>query len=1432
MRLFLSLFGRWVWGDGKNPPRDAAGWLAAMGFLFWALSPSPQAATYTWTQTNGGTYNWTDSGNWDIGGFPDAAGDVVVMTNRLGGKVILQVGGTYTLGTLILGSPFVSNYNYTLISNGPGSLIFSNPSGPALIWKPQGVSGVADYFALPITLGTNLIVTNQTGGGIEFNDVIREISPQSVDIVSANASGYVVFRQTNTFTGGAWLRAGATIVGANGQGATNNPTSGPLGSGTIHLVGGNMRSTTYMPNVVVINSVVFESNVAFPSSSNESTLTLAGSVTLSNGNRALTVDIGAVAPSAGLRITGPLGEAGGACGLIMNGGGNLWLTASNTYSGGTLISSGTLWVSNDLGESNVFGLGSGEVTNNSVLVLTATNGHAVSYGTVTTGALYGTGTNIILAPSLGKNSQSTLMGGNYGSFSGIWSIGPDAQSNAGKVRMAGTQHPSTTNLVWTNATLFIPGGSFSSTAILYGGDTGESLGQLRIEGNGVWSGPVIVAGPMTGAGDGHIGSWSMPGTLGGCLQEATPGAFDIRKSGRSNIILSGTNLFSGTLTVLEGPLTVGANANGSGCGPLGSNATIVLSNAGDVTLYLSNGTGRLGALSGGGNLGGHVMLGTNTLILGGSDLVYTHYKGLIQGTGRVIKVGTNWQYLLNTNTYTGGTIFSNGVIGLGSNQCLGPGPLQIFSPSKQIEMTNGSVLTNDITFYSGSANNTGNGVLQNPYSGTAWLSNGTIMILGGTTSGGHFGANLMVDSALITTNNTEILTRTGTSTFRGTNGYGRLAIGFGTFKLGRNDAIDTNAVVRIGWVGNYPQASTYLDLQGFHQTISRLSNGFGNSNTPVIGNGSTTTDSTLTLTGPSSLFGVLSDRIGSGTRKLHLRLAPGSLSASGTNTYSGLTTIDGGVFRAGVAGVPGRGGAFGSNSTVVLSNTSGSLLDLNGYDQEIGALFGGGVLGGNVSLGSGTLSVGTAQSNSTYDGVISGTGGLVKTGTGDLTLAADQTYTGATLISNGRLVVNGTLASASVVATNGGSLCGTGSVGAVTVGMGGLLAPGLPGTNAAVFAAASVLFQNGATYAFDLDGSTPTNDVLLASGTVACGGNLVATNVANSATNTVYVILRASNITGTFSGIPDNGFLFQHGRLFQVRYSPTQVTLRDIGDSAPPPVLAVTNPAPEGFWNGSTPLSGVASNIDASLASPSVFGRTNGGAWVALGITNEWVWNPGASNFAEGPQVFSLLAYLSNGLTNQITWTNIVDVTPPTVPTLTAVSNPFVNGTSVRVLSSDFFRLDRIFYTTDGSIPDGISSSVTNGGSIAISNACTLTVNARDAAGNWSGTNTLVLARVPNRTGVGSIGAVEPNPFRPGNGTLTVKFQRQNLDRVELWIHDLHGRVVSEMKAVSDMELYSVTFTWDGKNAFGQTAGRGMYLVVPKVGGTLRADLAKRLYLP
>ena len=122
------------------------------------------------------------------------------------------------------------------------------------------------------------------------------------------------------------------------------------------------------------------------------------------------------------------------------------------------------------------------------------------------------------------------------------------------------------------------------------------------------------------------------------------------------------------------------------------------------------------------------------------------------------------------------------------------------------------------------------------------------------------------------------------------------------------------------------------------------------------------------------------------------KLGSGTLTLSGTNTYSGNTTISNG--RLTVSGT--------LNDNTIVSVASGAVYDVDETD-EIGSVFG----NGNIEIASSkTLTTGDADGSSTVrtiGGIISGAGGFTKKGEGRLNLTGDSTYTGTTSITNGQL---------------------------------------------------------------------------------------------------------------------------------------------------------------------------------------------------------------------------------------------------------------------------------------------------------------------------------------------------------------------------------------------------------------------------------------------
>jgi T5SS/PEP-CTERM-associated repeat protein/autotransporter-associated beta strand protein len=145
----------------------------------------------------------------------------------------------------------------------------------------------------------------------------------------------------------------------------------------------------------------------------------------------------------------------------------------------------------------------------------------------------------------------------------------------------------------------------------------------------------------------------------------------------------------------------------------------------------------------------------------------------------------------------------------------------------------------------------------------------------------------------------------------------------------------------------------------------------------------TATGTTLTHNGPMSGVGGLT------------KSSAGTLAMGGINTYTGPTTINAGVLR--LTGVERLADA--TDVTVA----AGATLDLNNFNETFDSLSG----AGSVALGTAQLVVGLNNGTGSFSGVISGTGDLLKEGTGVQTLSGLNTYSGATFVDRGELILNG-----------------------------------------------------------------------------------------------------------------------------------------------------------------------------------------------------------------------------------------------------------------------------------------------------------------------------------------------------------------------------------------------------------------------------------------
>ena len=413
--------------------------------------------------------------------------------------------------------------------------------------------------------------------------------------------------------------------------------------------------------------------------------------------------------------------------------------------------------------------------------------------------------------------------------------------------------------------------------------------------------------------------------------------------------------------------------------------------------------------------------GNRTFAINAGQLTWT---AILSGSGALVKTGAGTLQLTGFNTFSGGTTINAGTLQLNAS---GGGGTGILRGTVTVN-TGGTLLT---TAQDALGFNTGTkvdsliiagGTVTHNASGNLTLSTMAVSLTGGTLQSTGSGAIDFFDNttASSSTGNTTITSNASATT--------SLIAGSVRLRQGDNDATGTLFTVADGAAATDLHVSANL-TEGAAQSVV----------------------SAITKTGS------------------------GLMLLSGSNNYSGPTTVSAGILRAGSTQ------AFGNNSAVSLANTSGASLDLNGFNNSLGSLSGGGTTGGTVTLGSATLTVGGANTSpSAYAGVISGSGALVKTGTGTLQLTGFNTFSGGATINAGTLQLN---------ASGGG---GTGIVrGTVTVNTGGTVlttAQDALGWNTG--ARVTTLNISGGTFTHN-----STNNLTLAATTVnLTGGTLQSTN--------------------------------------------------------------------------------------------------------------------------------------------------------------------------------------------------------------------------------------------------------------------------------------------------------------------------------------------------
>jgi len=544
-------------------------------------------------------------------------------------------------------------------------------------------------------------------------------------------------------------------------------------------------------------------------------------------------------------------------------------------------------------------------------------------------------------------------------------------------------------------------------------------------------------------------------------------------AGTSSITNSGSLNFDGSATAGSSTITTNNLATTTFSGTAsGGNARFITNAGGTVDFSgLTSGGTTAGSIEGAGNY----VLGANTLTTGSLN-TSTQVDGVISGIGGgLTKVGTGTLTLTGGNTYTGATTVSAGTLALSGFADISSS--SVVTVNATFDISASSFAFNAITTLAGSSsgvvNMGGNGL---------FISNGSTEFAGVIQGTG----GLEVGS--------------GTQTLSGVNTYTNVT---------QIDAGATLALKGSGSIAN----SLYVAFAGAGATldISQTTSGasvrqlfsFGANGVVALGS------KTLTITSGNSFGGVIQDGgIGGGTAG-NLSIANGATQQLyGTNTYTGTTTVASG----GELDLINSGGSDGSIATSrnVIAN---GIFDISALaaGTSIKSLSG----SGNVNLGANTLTI--SNGSGTFAGIIGSTGGGLTLAGGTEILTGANTYTGPTTVNGGRLQVDGSIVSASIVNADGtlaggSTVPGAGAVGNVTVN-GGTLAPGSTANPFAPLTVnGSLSFTAASTYLVQVSSTNASLANVTGAGTL--GGATVSAIFGSGSVMKQYRILTAAGGLG------------------------------------------------------------------------------------------------------------------------------------------------------------------------------------------------------------------------------------------------------------------------------------------------------------------------------
>lgn len=883
-----------------------------------------------------------------LSNFPGATGTLTISGGQLTSTGDLTIGRNGQ-GTLLLNGGNLTNVNGEIALSGQGlatinsgtwtntgELQIGEGTSGTMVLNGGVVNATTGYVGYLAAAGSKAIVTGGTWNNTNL-------------IVAENTSGTLAISGglvsvTNTLTvghisgiGGLFLSGSSGNLGTLSVGQIQEGGS----SGQIFFNGGLLQARNNQADLIAN----FE----------------AGDVTIQSGGALIDSGSFTVGINSALSGTG---------GLTKLGSGTLTLGADNTYSGGTTISAGTLQV----GSGSASSTGSGAVSNSGVLAFIGSGTSAVAGAISGTGSLQQNGPGLAILS--GSNSYTGATTINSGTLQ-IGAGGTTGSVNTGTIEDNGalvfnrSDALTVANVVSGSGSLGQSGaGTLRLTATnSYTGGTQVNSGTLALAGlYALGSGTVSFGGGTLQVASGtltqNITLNAGGGTLdnSGALQASgiISGTGGLTAVGSGTLALSGSNSFTGGMQIKSGRLDFSSDTNLGGAG-----GTVTL-NGGTVhnttTIFDLERRIILGAG------GGTIDLGSGGLTL----------LDAITGSGALTKTNGNILTLTGAQTYTGSTSIQGGTLKIeagslaSSSVGIASGARFLFNQGGTFagNITGSGTFTRSgtgTTILSGAASHTGGTIIE---SGTLQIGNGTTGLLSG--SGAIVNSGALVFNSSANSNISGVISGTGELTqmgggltiLSGSNSYsGGTTLSAGTLQVGQAAGIGTSGTLRmLGGVLQYGTGNTTDYSNRFDTAASQQYR--------IDTNGQTVTlASALTSSGGSL------EKHGSGT-----------LTLTGTNTYTGGTRIAGGILS--ISNAANLGAASGT-----LTLDGGTLRNTNTLTLQQ-----------QVKLGTNGNYIETQTGDLTL-GPIGGSGGFTKRGNNTLVLTGENTYTGGTVIEAGHLML-------------------------------------------------------------------------------------------------------------------------------------------------------------------------------------------------------------------------------------------------------------------------------------------------------------------------------------------------------------------------------------------------------------------------------------------